>query len=33
MIHWIWLIPAMMFGGSIGILAMGLVAATDRDTN
>lgn len=30
MIHWVWLIPAVAFGGMVGMIAMALVAGGTR---
>lgn len=30
MIHWLWLIPALIFGGTVGMITMALVAAGAR---
>lgn len=27
MIHWLWLIPAVMFGGAVGLITAALLAA------
>ena len=30
MIHWLWLIPAFMFGGFVGVLIMALMSVSSR---
>lgn len=31
MIHWWWLIPAVIIGGAIGVFAMAIVAVSKED--